>query len=532
MPTIEFTFPAHRYHATLNGTHVNEGRVEWPPSPWRILRTLLSVGYTRLHWEKPPLVATQLLEQLAGALPSYRLPPAFEAHSRHYMPIIQGKKENTTKVIDAFLRLPKDSSLLLYYDVDLSNETRKLLDHLIGSITYLGRSESWADARLVEDHQLDETWIRPLSEGASQSDDPLRLLAPVPQSDYAQWRISSLENAIEREAAEKGNKLSPAAKKKLEAAFPINLVDCLSWDTADVRKFRWSATPGTREVLYCEPQPNSRIAATRCRPAPAKPVEAALIALAIDRDKASRLPSMTRCLPQAEALHAALVRILKRDVQDHSDSIIGRTIDGMPLQQNHQHAHFVPLSLQGDGRIDHMLIHAPMGLDDAAQQAIRRLRFTWAKKIPRIVLRWIGFGSLDEIRHQIHGSSGGELPILGRSTVIHSETPYVPSRHLKLKRGRYTLEDDVRRELHCRKLPEPQKIEIWNNDLSSGHRRLAAKHLLTYIRSRQPDKPQPPESKAFGLSLYFDEPITCPLAIGYGSHFGLGLFSAGDQRNE
>ncbi|PQO25813.1 type I-U CRISPR-associated protein Cas5/Cas6 [Blastopirellula marina] len=526
MPTIEFTFPAHRYHATLTGTHVNEGRIEWPPSPWRLLRTFLAVGYTRLHWNEPPVAAIQLLEQLASTLPAYRVPRTYEAHSRHYMPYIEGKNEKTTKVIDAFLRFPKQSSLLVHYDVDLNSELKSLLESLICSITYLGRAESWTDAKLIEEHQPDESWFQPLTEDRT-SIHPLRLLSAIPQSEYERWRVKAVQRAVDQESSSKGKKVSSTARKKLEAAFPVDLIDCLSWDTADVRKYRWNRTPGTKEVLYSAPEPSPRSAISSYRSAPAKPVEAALVALAIDRDKASRLPAMSRCLPQAEAMHAALVRILARDIKAHSESIIGRTHDGKPLQENHRHAHFVPLSLHGSDLLDHMLIHAPMGLDDAAQQAIRRLRFTWAKKIPRIVLRWIGFGSLKEIEQQINAQSGRRLPILGSSTVLHSETPYVPSRHLKLKRSRYTLEDDICRELASRGYPKPSRIEVWNDDLSSGHRRLASTHLLTYVRARQSDKPQPPDSKAFGLTLHFDETISCPLAIGYGSHYGLGLFSAG-----
>lgn len=30
---VEFRFPARRYHATPWGNHVNEGLIEWPPSP-------------------------------------------------------------------------------------------------------------------------------------------------------------------------------------------------------------------------------------------------------------------------------------------------------------------------------------------------------------------------------------------------------------------------------------------------------------------------------------------------------------------
>ena len=51
MPTLSIRFPAGRYHATPWGHHVNEGLIEWPPSPWRLLRALLSVGYTSGLWD-------------------------------------------------------------------------------------------------------------------------------------------------------------------------------------------------------------------------------------------------------------------------------------------------------------------------------------------------------------------------------------------------------------------------------------------------------------------------------------------------
>src|SRR5437867_3663314 len=49
-PTLLLRFPGRRYHATPWGHHVNEGLIEWPPSPWRLLRALLATGYTKLGW--------------------------------------------------------------------------------------------------------------------------------------------------------------------------------------------------------------------------------------------------------------------------------------------------------------------------------------------------------------------------------------------------------------------------------------------------------------------------------------------------
>ena len=86
--SLAFRFLAGRYHATPSGHHVNEGLIEWPPSPWRLLRALISVGYTSGIWNAsgPPATARGMLEKLSTELPHYSVPPAVGAHSRHYMP--------------------------------------------------------------------------------------------------------------------------------------------------------------------------------------------------------------------------------------------------------------------------------------------------------------------------------------------------------------------------------------------------------------------------------------------------------------
>lgn len=70
MIAISFTFLAGRYHATPWGRHVNEGAVEWPPSPWRILRALVAV------WKRTvPELAREQVEPILRALvvPGMRL---------------------------------------------------------------------------------------------------------------------------------------------------------------------------------------------------------------------------------------------------------------------------------------------------------------------------------------------------------------------------------------------------------------------------------------------------------------------------
>jgi CRISPR-associated protein Csb2 len=55
---------------------------------------------------------------------------------------------------------------------------------------------------------------------------------------------------------------------------------------------------------------------------------------------------------------------------------------------------------------------------------------------------------------------------------------------------------------------------------------LARRRFFSYVTTRREGKPQPPARLAFGLRLQFDVEVSGPVAIGYGSHFGLGLFAA------
>jgi len=122
MPTLFMRFPGRRYHATPWGHHVNEGLIEWPPSPWRLLRALIATGYTTAGWseEGPPAEARALIEKLATVLPSYGLPEASGAHSRHYMPLARFKngREETTLVFDTWAQVDA-AELAMTWDVPL-----------------------------------------------------------------------------------------------------------------------------------------------------------------------------------------------------------------------------------------------------------------------------------------------------------------------------------------------------------------------------------------------------------------------------
>ena len=91
MTVLELRFPAGRFHATPWGRHVNEGAVEWPPSPWRLFRSLIATWYLKARTEVSEETLRALISALAAKPPQFHLPKATNSHTRHYLPVIESK---------------------------------------------------------------------------------------------------------------------------------------------------------------------------------------------------------------------------------------------------------------------------------------------------------------------------------------------------------------------------------------------------------------------------------------------------------
>lgn len=527
MPSLILCFPSGRYHATPWGHHVNEGLIEWPPAPWRLLRALLATGYSKLDWPAtgPPPVARQLIEKLASRLPSYRLPEAVGAHSRHYMPLatLDKGREKTTLVFDTWARV--DGELAITWDVELEPDEQKLLASLAGHLGYLGRSESWVEAKLAgEDEPL------PAGEACLPEEDgppagpgweQVSLIAPVSAGEYVQWRQKAVSSIFAGMPQPKAGKPLTAKmekdRQKVTAPYPQDLIACLQQQTSDWKAHGWSQPPGSRRVFYWRRTNALEVGPpiTRCGMS-APPVEAVLLAMATVSGNDHALPPVSRTLPQAERLHKQLVGHLNGN---NNPVLTGKDELRLPLREPHQHAHILPLDLNGDGHLDHFLIWAAMGLDGQAQEAIRAVRQTFTKKVPDpLRLAWAGAGSLDDLRRLPGQYGAGLQSVLQKSREWVSATPFVPPRHLK-KNGGNSLEGQIMAELVSRRLPQPFTIERLD-----PHCHDLARKQRHFIRARH--RQQPPIDCGFTIKLLFAEPVSGPICIGYGSHFGLGMFTA------
>jgi CRISPR-associated protein Csb2 len=485
------------------------------------LRALISAGYTRLGWGPGlPEEAQALLRALASVLPSYTVPPATLAHSRHYMPIPGGKP---TLVMDAWAQVDS-GELFVHWPVDLKPIQIKLLGELVESLNYLGRAESWVEGRLLEAGEtpsqanvMPHENTRSAQAGQQAKAEVVFLAAPLSPEQYRLWReqsTSALESSVGKQT-----QVQQKAQVKAEAPFPETLLDAMQWDTARWKSFGWSQAPGLQWVPYRRPKQS--LAAWAPPTALAASGEATadmvLLALATPSGNCSALPVLSRTLPQAELLHKSLVSCGGQSGKVPS-VLSGCADDRSPLK-GHAHAHVLPLDLDKDGHLDHALLWAPMGFDREALAAIRALKRTWAKGVGELRVAMAG----QALRGRVQDLPEGLGDYLAASRSWVSLSPFVPPRFVK-RAGANSPEGQIKAELVSRGLPVPRTIFIKPFPELGDLAEKQVGHFRHFMRRRQRGGAQPPQDLGWFVRLEFEAPVQGPLCLGYGSHFGLGLF--------
>lgn len=496
MLTISFTFPAGRYHATPWGRHVNEADVGWPPDLWRLTRALIATWHRKLDTDKFPRERlADLLATLTGEAPHYALPEAVHFHTRHYMPTREGAKEKPTLIFDAFAQVGREAELIAHWpDITLDTAQTELLDALLDAIGYLGRVESWVEARRLP------AWTGKCDCYPSQQDidpdtgevgDLIPLWLPCSARVYAAFRTHTLGTGLKRG-------LSKRDLKQIEATLPDDWLAAISLDTADLQAAGWSAPPAARQVYYLRRRDALRFMA----PAPpcARQRQVGSITTARFALYARPLPHITDAVRVGETLRMGLMGCARRLFGDH----IPASLSGhdLPEGNRHGHAFFLP-EANRNGHVDHLIVHAPAGFDAQAQAALTELKSIRTREGVQWRLLLEGLGQASDF---------ATTAPLGRAAVWRSVTPYL---HPWYSKKRFGVVEQVSRECTLRGCPEPVTVELLPDEKPRAleFRRFRAKRGLA-----QPDR------RGRFLRLTFPEPVTGPLALGFGCHFGLGLF--------
>lgn len=154
--TIRITLLSGRYGATPWGRSEHEGQVEYPPSPWRLLRAVLHGAYTLTGSGQLPDGVAELIQRLAEHPPSYHLPFGEFGQIRGYRPVYGNEpvppldtygggysqaKGKRRSFIDSFLELGAGTAVHVCWPVDLAAEQERLLGACLAGLSYLGRAE-------------------------------------------------------------------------------------------------------------------------------------------------------------------------------------------------------------------------------------------------------------------------------------------------------------------------------------------------------------------------------------------------------
>lgn len=499
MVVLEIRFPAGRFHATPWGRHVNEGVVEWPISPWRFLRALVAVACRmRIPIESDHLVS--LVGKLSSTNPSFQLPKANAAHTRHYMPLYRSAFDGkTSKVFDTFVAVEKhDSMKMIWPDITLSSVQYELLKKLSEGLAYLGRAESWVDISLA-DHWEGTFNAYPLPDDAQPSDEQELIRLACPSPDGYQELMEELKEC--RAAGGRNNKL-----------LPENFFSALCAETGVLQKQGWRQPPGLKWVDYVRPRYCFSPDYHHHRPASVFPNVARFAVI-------SNVPPLTtNSIHIGERIREALLKW-----SDSEPVFLGRNENGPSSDPEHSHAFFLPEDTNRDGYIDHITVYADMGFNRQAVSALTRIEKLWGRGGHDLYLALIGIGQV----HDLAGTYPESAPLLSTGTIWRTVTPYVPSGHLKIKqsdrRDSYKLCNallrEVNRELGRRNRPLAYDL-ILVEPMEIPGRKLS---WLQFRSERFTGGGQRGDNGSFGIQLAFDEPVSGPLCIGYACHYGLGM---------
>ncbi len=532
---IAFRFCGGKFHATAWGRHVNEGVPEWPPSPWRLLRTLVAVWKTKA----PTLQESQVREVLQKLAhpPRFHLPQAATGHSRHYMRWFKRGPLDQTLVFDAFVVIPRDAELVaLWPNKTLSEQDRQVLELLLYNLGYLGRAESWCEARLLSNGELDQQLARenffncvPFDPQATHGEVQLvRVLCADPETAFSDEHVQSPKSVGRR-------------RRVKRPPYDPNWNLCI--ETSQLHSEKWSDPPGSRWVEYVRPHdclnPARRAPRRMIRNQP--PAQVARFVL-----DAPVLPPITDTLPLADLARFKLMGIFGRltehnGVKGRSPILSGKDAQGNKLH-GHKHAYYLPTDEDGDGKLDHLTILAEDGFGPMELKAIDRLRsLKRSDDVPEINLLLVAVGRWDEF------ATGP----LAKSREWVSATPFLVTRHLK-KNGRkrdpeellysphafiaQVLREELERLCERRQWPFSGRA-ITLEPLYKPHGVFRVQPHYWAVAATGPTL-RPIQFKRYRrkasddggrrltgtFRIVFPNPVSGPIALGHSAHFGLGLF--------
>lgn len=274
-------------------------------------------------------------------------------------------------------------------------------------------------------------------------------------------------------------------------------------ETAALRSEGWSFPPAARVVWYRRPKE------LLCSAEPFEPMsphkEASRPTVVRYAVYGKPLPRVQDALKLGETLRAALMRILQDRLGRVPEMLFGHGANG---PNGHRHAFFLS-EPDEKGRITHLMIYAPAGVEPQAASAMGSVRKIFYNDGQEWDLWLEGVEAPSDFAAQ--------SPLVRSSRRWVSCTPYMHPWHVKKNLG---CRDQILKECRIRGLPELSQVDPLG-EVVFGSRPLRPVHFHRFRSKRglvQPDR------RGSFWTLEFDQSVTGPLALGFACHFGMGLF--------
>ena len=237
------------------------------------------------------------------------------------------------------------------------------------------------------------------------------------------------------------------------------------------------------------------------------------------------LPPVTDTLLVGDLARASVMSRYGRQNDGKMSAILaGKDQAGKPLK-GHRHAFYLPTDDDGDGYLDHLTVWIPAGLQPDEFGAIMSVNSLHPGSSGDIL-------DLVYIGHRAEDDFAEILPLFRPSPKWRSLTPYVLPRHVKYRGSAANRrivdgpEAQIAREVGLRfsDVAKLSDVKIIDHRLpiapSVGEDSNGFRPRDFYRRRGRGSS----GGGAFNFVLQFDRPVRGPLVLGFGCHFGLGIF--------
>ena len=565
--SIQIRFLTGRAHLHPWHAAPNEGRVEWPPSPWRLLRALVAVagrGLTTLpqidqrvfsddwfagpttrrsrnrkdaggdefwtqHVDALPLTTLAALLHKLTAPPVVWLPATGIGHTRHFFAIQSGGRPGT-QTFDTFAAVdPEHFIVFEWSNLDLDEQETNNLNSLVSRLLYFGRAESWCDANVAS--------------GAFQSEIHWPCVATEDHVAFKEhfanrgWREHHDYTVEKRLGWDPDECAFLREKFNLPTAdAPELLLRALLQPTAQSMK-SGDRPWGTRWLHYALPKQIFRLpirpgtsrngnAKDQLRPRRERQVVRYVLNTATVHH--ATLPPVTATLAIAQRCRAAAMAIFARQ----NDGLCSPQLSGKRFRDDAQryqlfseadgeqvvtfggengshsaHAFWWPVDEDCDGFLDHLIVLCEEGFSErdlAALLALNRIKQTGSRA--SLLLTPVFEGEWDKCSTR--------LATADTASEFISATPYFCPVHLTRRSGsRRSIKDQIRQSLSQIGLPAPDQIDeiVFDYDPPSlGFAKLSdpRQQLLAHVQADllSPSGETAVERGGF-LSAYLNAPL-------------------------